>query len=298
MTDHVLTLVAGTGATLDQGAVARVRAALADLGADTAPAHWLADAKACDLPFGHLAAEQADAAARMALGDAPVDVMAQAAEGRRKGLLVADMDSTIVVGETLDELADFAGLKEHIAAITARAMNGELDFKAALRERVALLKDLPADSLQKTWDRLDYMPGAKALVQTMRKHGARCVLVSGGFKFFTSRVAEQCGFHEDRANDFIIEGGKLTGRVVEPILDRETKLNTLIAVASEIKLPLRQTLAVGDGANDLDMIRAAGLGVAYHAKPIVAAEARFKVDHGDLTTLLFAQGYAAADFAG
>lgn len=298
MTDHILTLAAGTGATLDDGAVAAVRAALAPLGANLGAPDWLSPGRACDLPFGNLAPEQADAAARQALNGAPVDVMAQAAEGRRKLLLVADMDSTMVIGETLDELADFAGIKDHIAAITARAMNGELDFKAALRERVGLLAGLSVDALQKTYDRMEYMPGARQVVQTMAKHGAYCVLVSGGFKFFTSRVRDVCGFHEDRANDFIIEAEALTGKVVEPILDRETKLATLMGVAGERQLPLHLTLAVGDGANDLDMIRAAGLGVAYHAKPVVAAEARFKVDHGDLTTLLYAQGYRDADIVG
>ena len=202
----------------------------------------------------------------------------------------------MVVGETLDDLAAFAGIKDHIAAITARAMNGELDFKEALRERVGLLAGLPADCLDKTYAHLQFMPGAETLVRTMKANGAMAVLVSGGFKFFTSRVAAHCGFDRDLSNQFEIENGKLTGKVIEPILDRSTKLETLINAAAEFSLPLALTIAVGDGANDLEMIKAAGLGVAYHAKPIVAAEAQARVDHGDLTALLFAQGYKADEF--
>ncbi|WP_142847279.1 phosphoserine phosphatase SerB [Telmatospirillum sp. J64-1] len=295
--DYVLTLIANpaTGG-LEDGIAAAARAALNDLGADTAQPSWLDRGIACDIPFAMLAPEQAEAAVRGRLDGQPFDVVAQASEGRRKRLLVADMDSTMVVGETLDELADYAGLKEHIAAITARAMNGELDFKAALRERVGLLQGLDVSALDKTFARLEYMPGARKLVQTMRANGAYAVLVSGGFKYFTARVAAHCGFDMDLANDLVIRDGKLTGEVTEPILDRATKLETLIRVASERKIPLALTASVGDGANDLDMIRAAGLGVAYHAKPIVSAEARVRIDHGDLTALLYAQGYKAEDF--
>lgn len=297
--ESVLTLIAAPGsAALDEGMVADVRAALKDLGADTAAPNWLAPAEACDLPFAMLAPEQADALARHRLDGKPLDVVAQPVDGRRKRLLVADMDSTIVTGETLDELAAFAGLKDHIAAITARAMNGEIDFKSALRERVALLSGLSADTLEKTWDRISYTPGARQLVQTMRANGAYTVLVSGGFRFFTSRVRAQCGFDLDEANDLEIAGGKLTGRVMEPILDRETKLATLIRVAGERQLPLKMAASVGDGANDLGMIKAAGLGVAFRAKPVVAAEARVRIDHGDLTALLYAQGYRRDEFTG
>jgi phosphoserine phosphatase len=210
-------------------------------------------------------------------------------------LLVADMDSTIVTGETLDELADFAGLKPRIAEITARAMNGELDFKAALRERVGMLKGLPIAALEQTWQRIRLTPGARELVATMRAHGAFAVLVSGGFSFFTSRVAALCGLDQHRSNVLMDDGSVLTGRVAEPILDRDTKLATLIQLAAERGLPLSATLAVGDGANDLDMLRAAGLGVAFRAKPIVAAAADARVDHTDLRALLFAQGYRASD---
>jgi len=232
---------------------------------------------------------------RAALDGAPIDAIATPAEGRRKRLLVADMDSTIVTSETLDELADFAGLKDRIAAITARAMNGELDFKAALRERVAMLKGLPVEALEHTWQRVRLTPGARELVVTMRAHGACTVLVSGGFSFFTSRVAALCGFDLHRSNTLLDDGTVLTGQVAEPILDRDTKLATLTELAAERGLELSATLAVGDGANDLDMLRAAGLGVAFRAKPIVAAEARARVDHADLRALLFAQGYRSTD---
>ncbi len=200
-----------------------------------------------------------------------------------------------MTGETLDELADFAGLRPRIADITARAMNGELDFKAALRERVGMLKGLPVTALEQTWQRIRLTPGARELVATMRAHGACTVLVSGGFSFFTSRVAALCGFDTHRSNVLLDDGVALTGSVAEPILDRDTKLATLREFAAGRGLPLSATLAVGDGANDLDMLRAAGLGVAFRAKPIVAQAARARVDHADLRALLFAQGYRASD---
>jgi phosphoserine phosphatase len=294
--ENVLTLIAGCSAPdLADDVVTDIRAALKGLGADVAAPDWLSPGRACDIAFGHLAPEQADAAARHRLGAAPVDVVAQAAVGRRKLLLVADMDSTMVTGETLDDLADFAGIKDRIAAITARAMNGELDFESALKERIGLLEGLPEDALEETWKQVAYTGGARSLVRTMKAHGAYAVLVSGGFKFFTTRVREECGFDIDLANEFIFKDGKLRG-VQEPILGRETKLATLIGTAGERQIPLSMAVAVGDGANDLDMIRAAGLGVAFHAKPIVAAEARVRIDHGDLTALLYAQGYRQAEF--
>jgi len=296
--ENVLTLIAPAD-SLDDNTLVRIRSALKDLGADTLAHTWLAKGRAADIPFEMMSCDQADAAARHILGQsAAVDLVAQPADHRRKKLLVADMDSTMVVGETLDDLADFAGLKDHIAAITARAMNGELDFKDALRERVGLLKGLSASALEETFDRLEYMPGATKLVKTMKAFGAHAVLVSGGFKFFTSRVAAHCGFDRDLANELEITEGKLTGKVIDPILDRATKLQTLLNCAAEKQLPLSQTLAVGDGANDLDMIKAAGLGVAYHAKPVVAADARCRIDHNDLTALLFAQGYSAEQIIG
>ena len=227
----------------------------------------------------------------------PVDWCVQPAEGRRKRLLVADMDSTIINVECLDELADFAGLKAEISAITERAMRGELQFEGALRERVGMLKGLSTSALQKTYDqRVRLNPGAKTLVRTMAANGARCLLVSGGFTFFTSRVAEAAGFHENRANALLEADGALTGQVAEPILGREAKLAALEGEAARLGLPLAETLAIGDGANDLAMIKASGLGVAYRAKPIVAAEAHAKVDHADLTAVLYFQGYTAEAF--
>jgi phosphoserine phosphatase len=293
--ENVLTLIGAAGVSLEDALVAELRTALRGLGADVAMPDWLSPGRVADLRFGHLAPEQADAAARALLGGARVDVVAQAAEGRRKQLLVADMDSTMVIGETLDELAEYAGIKDKIAAITARAMNGELVFEDALRERIGLLDGLPESALAETWERTELMPGAVQLVRTMKANGATAVLVSGGFTYFTQRVREACGFDVDLGNRFIFKNGKLAG-VEDPILGRETKLSTLIGTAAERKLPLSQAVAVGDGANDLDMIRAAGLGVAYHAKPVVAAEARVRVDHGDLTALLYAQGYHDGEF--
>jgi phosphoserine phosphatase len=230
-------------------------------------------------------------------GQAPVDTCIQPAAAPRKRLLVADMDSTIINVECLDELADFAGLKPHIAAITERAMRGELEFETALRERVALLRGLGVGALQQAYDeRVRLNPGARTLVRTMAANGARCLLVSGGFTFFTGRVAEAAGFHENRANTLLDDGAELTGLVGEPILGREAKLTALLGEAERLGLALSETMAVGDGANDLAMIEAAGLGVAYRAKPIVAAQADAKVDHADLTALLYFQGYPQAEF--
>jgi phosphoserine phosphatase len=288
---QILTLVADRAATsLTPAIVARAR----DAAGGGEPV-TLSPGEAVDLKL----ADAADLdAVRAALGDAPIDAIATTTENRRKRLLVADMDSTIVTGETLDELADFAGLKQRIAAITARAMNGELDFKSALRERVAMLHGLPVEALEQTWQRVRLTPGAGELVATMRAHGAYAALVSGGFTFFTSRVAALVGFDMHRSNVLLDDGTILTGLVAEPILDRDTKLDTLTRLAAERGLPMAATLAVGDGANDLDMLRAAGLGVAFRAKPIVAAAARARVDHAGLRALLFAQGYRREDIVG
>ena len=234
------------------------------------------------------------------LDDPPVDWCLTADDGpHRKALLIADMDSTIIGCECLDELADFAGVKPQVSAITERAMRGEIDFEAALRERVAMLATLPASDLQRCFDeRVRLNPGARTLVTTMAFNGARCVLVSGGFDFFTSRVARAAGFHADRANHLIEADGRLTGRVQEPILGREAKLAALHEETRALGLDCSAALAIGDGANDLAIIEAAGLGVAYRAKPVVAARAAACVDHTDLTTLLYFQGYRADEFRG
>ena len=237
------------------------------------------------------------AAAARALERRQADFCAQGAEGRRKGLLLADMDSTIIGCECLDELADLAGLEAEIAAITARAMDGEIPFEAALTERVGKLAGLDVAALERTWtQRVALNPGARILVRTMTALGARCVLVSGGFDFFTERVAQAAGFAAHRANRLIDDGARLTGDVARPILGREAKLDALIEEAAMLGIPLSDTLAVGDGANDLAMIEAAGLGVAYRAKPIVAGRAAARIDHTDLTTLLYFQGYGADNF--
>ena len=231
------------------------------------------------------------AAVRAALAGAPIDAIATPGAGRRKKLLVADMDGTIVTGESLDELAAFAGKKEEVAAITRAGMNGEIDFAEGLRRRVAMLKGLPVSALEQTWRGLRFSAGARALVATMRAHGASTALVSGGFSFFTGRVAEALGFDCDRANVILHDGQRLTGLVAEPIRDRTDKLATLRELSAARNLPLAATLAVGDGANDLPMLLAAGLGIAYRAKPMVAAAAAARVDFADLRALLFAQGF-------
>ena len=237
--------------------------------------------------------------ANEAIEGAPADLCVQPWEGRRKRLLVADMDSTIIGCECLDELADFAGVKAAVSEITERAMRGEIGFEGALRERVAMLKGLPLIALQQCYDqRVRLNPGAETLVKTMAAHGARCVLVSGGFEFFTRRVAAAAGFHADRANRLIEAGEALTGEVGEPILGREAKLAALLEEAAALGIDPAEALAIGDGANDLAMLGAAGLGVAYRAKPLVAAEADARVEHTDLTTLLYFQGYRAEQFSG
>jgi phosphoserine phosphatase len=236
-------------------------------------------------------------AVKIDLADLPVDFAVQPAANRRKRLLIADMDSTIINVECLDELADFAGVKAQVSEITERAMRGELAFEGALRERVGMLKGLSVDALQRCYDqRVRLNPGAEILVRTMAKHGARCALVSGGFTFFTSRVAATAGFHLNRANTLIAQDGVLTGQVGDPILGKEAKLAALNVETADLGVTPADALAVGDGANDLAMIEAAGLGVAYRAKPIVAAQADAKVDHTDLTTLLYFQGYRAEEF--
>jgi phosphoserine phosphatase len=284
-----ITLVSPDPAALAEAAVA-VRAALA-VDAETA-----LGAGAVDIMIDAVQSET-HLAVKAAVGALPVDFAVQPAEGRRKRLLIADMDSTIIGCECLDELADFAGVKDKVSEITERAMRGELLFEGALRERVGMLKGLSIDALQACYDdRVKLNPGARTLVATMAANGARCALVSGGFTFFTHRVAAAAGFHLNRANTLIEAGGALTGQVGEPILGKEAKLAALIEETAALGLTPAHALAVGDGANDLAMIEAAGLGVAYRAKPIVAAQAHAKVDHADLTALLYFQGYTAAEF--
>jgi len=227
-----------------------------------------------------------------------IDLAVQPAKGRRKRLLIADMDSTMIRQECIDELADEAGVGAYVADITARAMNGELDFESALRERVGLLKGLPVSVIDRVLrDRITLMPGGPVLLATMRAQGAHTALVSGGFTAFTAAIAARLGFHENRANTLLAEGGVLCGRVAEPILGKEAKLQTLEEIAARLGVTPTEAVAVGDGANDLPMLKRAGTGVALHAKPKVQAECAIRVNHCDLTALLYLQGYSRTDFA-
>src|ERR1700688_2642048 len=281
---------------LDSTVVDGARAILPSPG----PAQWLFDEVAVDIPFEHRDDIRAiETRLREARGDLPIDIVVQPLGFRRKKLLLADMDSTMIGQECIDELADYAGLKAHVAKITERAMRGEIEFEPALRERVALLRGLAAsvvDEVLKT--RITPTPGGRELVATMRAHGAWTCLISGGFTLFTNAVAAMLGFAENRANELVVRDGKLAGEVKEPILGRAAKLATLIELTEAYDLDDIDTLALGDGANDLDMIQHAGLGVAYRAKPAVAAAAAARIDHGDLTALLYAQGYRRGEFAG
>jgi phosphoserine phosphatase len=294
---YAVTLVAPQDAVFLPETV--IAAALEPLGAKVAGRHVLGE-KALDLAFeapeGRLA--ELRAAAEASLAYFPLDFCVQPWSGRKKRLLVADMDSTIIGCECLDELADFAGVKAEVAAITERAMRGELQFEAALRERVRMIAGLQLGDLERCYaERVRLNAGARTLACTMAAYGARCVLVSGGFTFFAEKVAEAAGFHAASANWLDVSNGALTGEVGEPILGREAKLQTLKDQAAALGIEASEVLAVGDGANDLSMIEAAGLGVAYRAKPVVAARADARVDRCDLTALLFFQGYREEEFA-
>jgi phosphoserine phosphatase len=288
----VATLISSSAApTLDSPTMARARSALSS---QQAP-DWLDPGVAADIFFFSSDQDLRALADRVraATAGVPIDVVVQPAEHRRKKLLLADMDSTMIGQECLDELADYVGMKDHVAAITDRAMRGEIQFEPALRERVALLKGLPAATvIDVIRERIRINPGARELVATMRRHGAYTCLVTGGFTLFTNRIAGMIGFDESRANTLLIDAnGRLTGEVAEPIFGREAKLATLVELTARNRLAPQETLATGDGANDMAMIEAAGLGIAYHAKPKVAACAAARVDHGDLRALLYAQGY-------
>ena len=295
---HVLTLIADPAArAVTSARVEAARAVLARLGAAPGAPTWLSPAVACDIPFDpeETEAQPVADAVRTALADAPVDVAVQPAAGRARAVLLADMDSTIVTSETLDDLAEALDLKERVAAITARAMNGELDFAAALRERVGLLAGLEESAVQGVLDRVRLTPGAEALVQRMKAAGATTVLVSGGFTSIAGPVAARCGFDRVVANRLLFEGGRLSGGVATPIVDKDTKLATLHDAAAARGVGPAAVCAVGDGANDLPMLQAAGLGVAFRAKPAVRAAAPCRIDHGDLTALLYLQGFSDTD---
>ncbi len=276
---------------------ARLAALAASLPEAGAPA-WLDPDLAVDVPFTASVdvLPQLRAGLAAAICVEAIDAVLQPVAGRRKALLLADMDSTMIQQECIDELADFAGLKDRVADITERAMQGEIAFEPALRERVALLRGLPVSTVARVLaERITPTPGGAALVRTMRANGGYCALVSGGFTLFTGPVATAIGFDEHRSNLLQVADGVLTGKVVEPILGQEAKLERLMALRAERRLPGSSVLAVGDGANDLAMLGEAGLGVAFHAKPAVAAAAHARIDHADLAALLYMQGYARAD---
>jgi phosphoserine phosphatase len=294
MTDFVATLIARPDNASDlEAAAAGCGSAVGVTRSDV-----LAGNEAIDLYFsGDDFIEAYRATCEVKVAGKPVDVVVQPVANRRKRLLVADMDSTIIGQECIDELADFVGLKAKVAAITERAMRGEIEFEPALRERVALLAGLPADTIEKVIaERITLTPGAKALVWTMRANGATCILVSGGFTAFAEKVAAMVGFNESHANVLLTEDGKLAGKVREPILGRSAKLATLEDAIIRFGIPQEQTMAIGDGANDLAMIRRASLGVAYHAKPKVAEAAAARIDRTDLSALLYVQGYKRHQF--
>jgi phosphoserine phosphatase len=290
---HVATLIAASGA-LDPSAVERTRGALPAAGA---PQQLGPDA--VDIPFSAERASDQRALAENIhkLVGGGIDVVVQPAANRCKKLFLADMDSTMIGQECIDELADYVGLKAHVAAITERAMRGEIAFEPALRDRVALLKGLPASTIGEViTNRITLTPGATTLIATMRANGAYTCMVSGGFTLFTQPIAAQIGFDENRANTLALDGNKLAGNVSEPIFGRDDKRKTLIGLRARLKLSHDNTLAIGDGANDIDMIAEAGLGVAYHAKPKVAEAAAARIDYADLTALLYVQGYRREQF--
>ena len=289
---YIATLIANPAkANLDRSTVEAVRNAWG--GGD---AHWLNGGVAAEFGLENPPQNQWDVSAELQkLG---IVLCIQMAMGRKKRLLIADMDSTMIHQECIDELADEAGFGPRVAAITARAMNGELDFETALRERVALLRGLPEDVINHVIDtRITLMEGGPVLLATMRARGAYCALVSGGFTAFTAAIAAQLGFNENRANTLLVENGQLTGHVAMPILGREAKVQALTEISARLGITTDDAIAVGDGANDLGMLGLAGAGVALHAKPSVQAECSLRINHGDLTALLYLQGIPAAEFA-
>jgi phosphoserine phosphatase len=295
MTSHVLTLIAAPeGPPLEAGHIDRVRARLP---AAHAP-DWLAAGEACDLPIDIAGAPQEIVeAAGDALGAAAFDVACLPAAGRRKRLLLSDMDSTVIDQECIDELGALAGIGNEISVITAQVIRGGISFADALNRRVALLRGHKSDLLEQAYkERITLKPGARTLVQTMRANGAHCVLVSGGFTYFTARIAARLGFHEHMGNELLIEGGLISGKVREPVLGRDAKRVALDRLCRDRGLDSRDVLAVGDGANDIEMLLAAGLGVALHAAPAVKEAATACVDRADLTALLYLQGYRKSEF--
>lgn len=295
--NQTLTLICNPKiAVLNNEVLTRTTAYLNELGAKTTEVNWLADGVACDIPFSEVELKIAETALKQKLQELPIDIIAQKNTNRQKKLLIADMDSTMVMGETLDDLAELAGYKEEVAAITRLAMNNELRFVDALKQRVKLLKGLSIDNLEKVMSRIKLTHGARELVQTMKANGAVTMLVSGGFTYFTDRVRDLLGFDEANGNNLEIFEEELTGQVLDPIIDNKAKLAILQKFTTKHQINIADTLAVGDGANDLPMLLEANIGVAYHAKPAVAKQVRISINHGDLTALLYLQGYRREEF--
>lgn len=286
-TSHILTFIAAN---------ADLRDDQLNIAGDYADLTWLSKGKAAAITLRHAPNPAAIKYIRDQLAAAKIDVITTPLQNQRKKLLLADMDSTIVTSETLDDLAAHAGIKDQIAAITARAMNGELNFHDAIAQRVALIKDLPTSALAETLAETKLTPGAETLVKTMKKHGATCVLVSGGFTIFTDPIAKIVGFDHHHGNTLGIEDGKLTGKVIDPILDKDSKLDFLNHYATAQKVTLSDTVTIGDGANDLPMLQAASLGLGYQAKPVVEAQLTNNIRFNDLTAALYAQGYSDEEF--
>ncbi|MCH2165248.1 MAG: phosphoserine phosphatase SerB [Marinovum sp.] len=286
----VATLIAKPG-RLDHALVTSIRDAWGGK-----EALWLAADEAAEFELEQMPSNRWDI--WQSCQDMGVDLVVQPIEGRRKSMLLADMDSTMIEQECIDELADYVGVGEHVKAITARAMNGELDFEEALIERVALLKGKPAGIIDAVLaERITFMPGGAALLATMKANGAYAALVSGGFTAFTAKVGTELGFDENHANTLIVEDATITGEVGRPILGRDAKVTALTEITERLGITAQDVIAVGDGANDLGMLHAVGTGVAAHAKPAVAAEVDTRINHGDLTALLYIQGYTKSDFA-
>lgn len=294
---HVITLVGDPRrAPVSPGVAEAARSALSRLGGRVGDTDWLSPGTACDVPIEGIDPGAAVEAVRAALPTRPVDVVAQRPDHRRKRLLLADMDSTIIRQECVDEIAGFVGRRAEVAAITERAMRGDVDFAEAVRERAAMFAGLDAEVLDRVCDeRVSLTPGAETLVRVMRRDGALTVLASGGFTRFTSRVAERAGFDLHHGNELEVAAGKLTGKAVEPIEGGAAKARLLDRYRDRLGVPAELTLAVGDGANDVPMIEAAGLGVAFRGKPGVVEAADAAIDHGDLTALLYIQGFREAE---
>lgn len=295
--DFMLTLIASS-IPLSAGHVAQTGKFMEDQGVMmTGNPYWLANHKAVDIPLAQSLTLEQMKSLRALLDEHKIDSICTRTDGRRKKLLMADMDSTIVTSETLDELAAEAGIKDKIAAITERAMRGELDFHEALKKRISLLKGLSAECLQKTLEQTEISSGAAELVATMRQNGGFCALVSGGFTYFTAAIAAQLGFTAHHGNVLNIENGVLAGDVQEPILDKNSKLSFLKLYCEELDIALEDTVAIGDGANDLPMLSAAGLGMGYHPKPLLEETLLNCIRHTDLTSVLYAQGYKDEEIA-